>query len=62
METRVQYPTAPNEWLYQDQEDGSRIFTDYVILGKEAEPWAECTTAERELFEQQHPQPEEEQS
>lgn len=60
METRTQYPTPPNEWLYQDQEDGSRIFTDYVILGKEAEPWSECTTAEKEQWEKDHPQPTEE--
>lgn len=60
METRTQYPTPPNEWLYQDQPDGSRIFTDYVILGKEAQPWAECTNEEKEQWEKDHPQPEDE--
>lgn len=60
METRVQYPTPLNEWLYQDQEDGSRIFTDYVILGKEAEPWQECTNEEKLAWEEAHPQPDEE--
>ena len=59
METRTQYPTPPNEWLHDGAPDYTRIFTDYVILGKEAEPWFECTTAEKEQWEAEHPQPEE---
>ncbi len=47
-----QYPTPPNEWLYQDQEDGTRLFTDYVIRNTESKPWSECTNEEKEAWEE----------
>lgn len=55
-----QYPTPPNEWLYQDQQDGSRIFSDYIIRNAAAPAWLECTTAEKEEWEREHPDPENE--
>jgi hypothetical protein len=48
---RVQTPTPPNEWCYQDQGENFRYFTKKVILGANAEPWAECTEAARLAYE-----------
>lgn len=57
---RVQTPTPPNEWCYQDQGENFRYFTKKVILGANAEPWAECTEADRLAYEEewaaQHPE------
>lgn len=58
---RVQTPTPPNEWLYQDQDENYRYFTKRVLLGKNAEPWPECTDAEKVEWEESHqpaPEPE----
>lgn len=49
---RVQTPTPPNEWLYQDQSEDFRYFTKRVLLGKNAEPWPECTDEEKEKWEE----------
>lgn len=51
---RVQTPTPPNEWCYQDQGDNFRYFTKKVILGANAEPWAECTDEEKTAWEEAH--------
>ena len=57
---RVQTPTPPNEWCYQDQGENFRYFTKKVILGANAEPWAECTDQDRLAYEEewaaQHPE------
>lgn len=50
---RVQTPTPPNEWCYQDQGEDFRYFTKKVILGANAEPWAECTTEEKTAYEEE---------
>lgn len=42
------------KWLYQDRGENDRYFTDMVLLGKHEEPWAECTQAEREEWEEKH--------
>jgi hypothetical protein len=56
---RVQTPTPPNEWCYQDQGENFRYFTKKVILGANAEPWAECTDEEKLAWEKAHkPEPE----
>lgn len=60
MALRTQIPTAPNEWLYQD-EGGDRYFTTFVHLGKEEPKWAECTEAEKLAWEEAH-KPEEPQA
>lgn len=49
------------KWLYQDRNVDDRYFTDVVLLGKKEKPWAECTQAEREEWEEEHkptPEPE----
>lgn len=43
MALRIQRPTLPNEWLYEDRESNDRYFTTFVYLGKEEAEWAECT-------------------
>lgn len=50
---RVQTPTPPNEWCYQDQGENFRYFTKKVILGANAEPWAECTDEEKTAYEEE---------
>ena len=57
MALRIQRPTPPNEWMYEDRGESDRYFTKYVILGKNAEPWQECTNEEKEQWEHDH-QPE----
>lgn len=47
------------KWLYQDQDENFRYFTDIVLLGKEEKPWAECTDEEKREWEEEHkPEPE----
>ena len=48
---RVQTPTPPNEWLYQDQGENFRYFTKKVLLGAGAEPWHECTEEDKAAYE-----------
>lgn len=57
---RVQTPTPPNEWLYQDQGENFRYFTKKVLLGAEAEPWHECTPSQKEEYEEEMRKKEEE--
>ena len=58
MALRIQRPTEGYDWLYQDRGENDRYFTDVVYLGKHENPWHECTQAEREEWEREHPQPE----
>lgn len=64
MKTKRQY-AKEGCWLYQDQEDGTRIFTDYIIAPETAQSWPECTNEEKEQWEREHapiePEPENEQ-
>lgn len=55
---RPQRPSRPANWLHDSAPDYTRIFSKLVYLGKEAEPWVECTNAEKEEWEREHPQPE----
>lgn len=48
---RMQTPTPPNEWCYKDQGENFRYFTKRVILGKDAEPWHECTNNYKEGYD-----------
>lgn len=57
MALRIQTPSVEENWLYQDRGENDRYFTKKVILGKNAEPWAECTNEEKEQWEHDH-QPE----
>lgn len=59
MASIVQRPTPPNEWLHNGAPDYTRIFSDYIIRSENAKPWAECTTAEKEEWQREHPNPEE---
>jgi len=53
-----QNPTPPNEWLYKDITENDRRFSPFVIRPENSQPWAECTNAEKEQWEADHPQPE----
>lgn len=55
---RPQTPSVPENWLHDGGPDWQRIFRKLVYLGKDAEPWAECTNEEKEEWEREHPQPE----
>ena len=55
---KKQAPTPPNEWLYKDEGEDNRLFAKEVTLPDSASFWAECTTAEKEEWEREHPQPE----
>lgn len=50
----IQYPNIKDNWLYQNDEQGNRQFTDSVALGKGAQPWHECTNKEKEDWEKEH--------
>ena len=60
--TRVQTPDEGFDWLYKDQEGEPRMFRHEVGLPPEAEPWGQCTDAEKvaweEEWEQEHPEQE----
>ena len=57
--TRVQTPDEGFDWLYKDQEGEPRMFRHEVGLPPEAEPWGQCTDAEKvaweEDWEEEHP-------
>lgn len=50
----TQYPTQPNTWLYRDEQDGTRTFTDYVIRNNDTLSWNECTNEEKLAWEEAH--------
>jgi hypothetical protein len=54
MALRIQTPTSPNEWCYQDQGENFRYFTQRVFLGKNEQQWAECTNEEKQAWEEAH--------
>ena len=60
--TRVQTPDEGFDWLYKDQEGEPRMFRHEVGLPPEAEPWGQCTDAEKVAWEAEHlpvdPEPE----
>lgn len=58
MNERKQTPSTPDNWLHNGAQDWRRIFSKLVYLGKDAEPWAECTNDEKEQWEEAHPVPE----
>lgn len=62
MEIVRQYPSVEGNFLYHDEEDGKRLFSDYIIRSSEADPWLECTPEEKEEWEREHPEPIEEET
>lgn len=46
------------KWLYQDRSENDRYFTTVVLLGKDEDPWQECTNADKQAWEEEHrPEP-----
>lgn len=60
MKGRIQIPSNPNNWLYQDWDEETRIFTKEAFLAPNQEDLPECTNAEKEQWEEEH-KPEREQ-
>lgn len=56
-----QTPSVEDNWLYQDDKNDNRTFSKCVYLPDGAEPWAECSEAEKQAWEEAHPIPEPEQ-
>lgn len=54
----IQRPNEGYDWLYEDRGEDWRYFTDVVCLAEGAPLWAECTNAEKEEWEREHPIPE----
>ena len=42
------------KWLYQERGENDRYFTTFVWLGKDENPWPECSNEEREQWEDEH--------
>lgn len=55
---RKQEPINPDNWLYQDWDERTRIFTKEVYLGVNDREWPECSDTEKCKWEEDHPQPE----
>lgn len=53
---RVEYADE-GKWLHDGAPDYTRYFTDIVYLGKDVEPWDECTDSEKISWEGSHPVP-----
>ena len=53
-ELRIQRPELSDNWLYEDWDNGIRIFTKEVALGCNATLWTECTNEEKEQWEMEH--------
>ena len=56
---KKQTPDVKDNWLYSDEPSAkTRFFTKEAYLPIKAKSLAECTTAEKEAWEREHPQPE----
>lgn len=56
---KKQTPDVEGNWLYSDELSAkTRFFTKEAYLPIKANPLAECTNAEKEEWEREHPQPE----
>ena len=53
-ELRIQKPELPENWLYEDWDNGIRIFSKEVSLGCKATRWLECTNEKKEQWETEH--------
>lgn len=54
MNGRKQVPSNLDNWLYQDWDENTRVFSKLVYLADNAEPWAECSNEEKEKWEEEH--------
>lgn len=41
-------------WLYQDDVQGNRVFAKSAMLGVHADPWLECSDADKQAWEEAH--------
>lgn len=62
MKGRIQIPSNPDNWLYQDWDENTRIFTKEAFLAPNQADLPECTNEGKEQWEKEHqPEPEPEQ-
>lgn len=40
---RKQFPSNPDNWLYKDWDENTRVFSKVVYLGINDRGWSECT-------------------
>jgi hypothetical protein len=57
-ELRLQEPSSPSNWLYEETSINERNFAKSVYLGANADPWVECTNEEQTAWEDAHKQEE----
>lgn len=50
---REQTPDEGFDWLYEEQSDGTRNFARRVLLGIHAVEWKQCTSEEKEAWEEE---------
>lgn len=55
---KVQEPSNPDNWLYQDWAEDDRHFYKTIRLPENAPLLPECTDEEKRKWEEEHPQPE----
>lgn len=55
-----QEPKIKGNWLFHDEPDGSRLFSDYILIEEDNQLWLECTNEEKLAWEaewaEQHPE------
>ncbi len=47
-----QEPKIEGNWLYHDEPNGSRLFSDYILIEEGKEYWHECTDEEKLAWEE----------
>ena len=51
-----QEPIIEGNWLYHDEYDGNRLFSDYILIEEEKEPWKECSYEAMVEWKESHPE------
>lgn len=54
---RKQEPKNPDNWLFQDWDENTRIFVKYTYLGINDTEWPECSDTEKQEYDSKHPEP-----
>lgn len=49
-----QEPKIKGNWLFHDEPDGSRLFSDYILIEEDNQLWLECTNDEKLAWEEAH--------
>jgi hypothetical protein len=49
-----QEPKIKGNWLFHDEPNGSRLFSDYILIEEGYQLWLECTNEEKLAWEEAH--------